>query len=46
MPMNVKTARFARETGAYGVAMDWKPHDRAQIDAMDDDEEEFEAARR
>ena len=46
MSMKVKTARFVRETGAYGVAMDWKPHDRAQIDAMDDDEKEIEAARR
>ena len=36
-------ANYRSKTGAYGVAMDWKPHDRAQLDAMDDDEEEFDA---
>lgn len=36
-------ANYRSKTGAYGVAMNWKPHDQAQIDAMDDDEKELEA---
>ena len=44
---SVKTNRrkghsnYRSKHGAYGVAMNWKPHDQAQIDAMDDDEEEL-----
>ena len=44
---SVKTNRrkghsnYKSKRGAYGVAMNWKPHDQAQIDAMDDDEEEL-----
>ncbi len=35
-------ANYRAKTGAYGAAMDWKPHDKAQLDAMNDDEKDIQ----